>query len=308
MQHPNRARRTPTDKLRDLLAETNPMMIISACYDALTARLVEAAGMPATFMSGFGVAATRLALPDTGLISYGEMVDQGRNICEAVDIPVLGDADTGFGNPLNIQRTVTGYHRAGFACAMIEDQVMPKRCGHTTGKAVVDRSEALLRIRSAVDARRQGADILIMARTDARATHGLSEAIDRCNAFVDMGADITFLEAPQSTAEMERYCREVPGPKMANLVENGKTPLLPARQLEQMGYAIAVYPLTLLNASVAAMTAALDCLKNGQTVPNLMDFSALQKVVGFKAYDDALASYAEGMSTSNRDEKMAKND
>lgn len=281
---------SPADKLRALLAKPG-MMVISACYDALTAKLVEAAGMPATFMSGFGVAATRLALPDTGLISYGEMVDQGRNICAAVAIPVLGDGDTGFGNPLNIKRTVRGYHQVGFACVMIEDQVMPKRCGHTEGKQVVGRNEALQRIQAAVDARSEGADILIMARTDARAAHGLDEAIARCNVFVDMGADITFLEAPQTEEEMHIYCKSVPGPKMANLVENGKTPLLSHKALEQLGYKIAVYPLTLLNASMAAMQQALKCLRKGKTVSDLMDFKTLQNIVGFNDYDDELNGY-----------------
>ena len=281
---------SPADKLRALLAEPE-MMVISACYDALTAKLIESAGMPASFMSGFGVAATRLALPDTGLISYGEIVEQGRNICSAVDIPVLGDGDTGFGNPLNIKRTVHGYHQAGFACVMIEDQVMPKRCGHTVGKEVVDRGEALQRIQAAVDARNEGADILIMARTDARAGHGLQEAIDRCNGFAELGVDITFLEAPESEEEMRTYCREVPGPKMANLVEHGKTPLLSHQELEEMGYAIAVYPLTLLNASVVAMQQALARLKKGETVPGLMNFKALQTMVGFDTYDDQLKRY-----------------
>jgi 2-methylisocitrate lyase-like PEP mutase family enzyme len=281
---------SPADKLRTLLAKPE-MMVISACYDALTAKLVEQAGMPATFMSGFGVAATRLALPDTGLISYGEMVEQGGNICGAVDIPVLGDGDTGFGNPLNIQRTVRGYQRAGFACVMIEDQEMPKRCGHTAGKTVVTREEALERIQAAVDARDQGADILIMARTDARGAHGLDEAIARCNAFVELGVDITFLEAPLSEEEMRLYCTEVPGPKMANLVEHGKTPLLPLQVLAQMGYKIAVYPLTLLNVAMVAMQRALEHLKKGEPVPELMDFKALQQIVGFNDYDDELDRY-----------------
>jgi 2-methylisocitrate lyase-like PEP mutase family enzyme len=282
---------SPAGRLRALLAKPE-MLAMAACYDALSARLVERAGMAATFMSGFGVAATRLGMPDTGLISYGEMVDQGRSICNAVDIPVVGDGDTGFGNPMNIQRTVQGYHQAGFACVMIEDQQMPKRCGHTVGKTVVDRDEALLRIRAAVEARDRGADILIMARTDARATHGLDEALARCNAFVELGADITFLEAPQSEEEMRTYCREVPGPKMANLVEHGKTPILPHAQLEQMGYKIAVYALTLLNVSIRAMQQALVQLKKNQRVPDLIDFKVLQEIVGFETYDITLNTYA----------------
>jgi 2-methylisocitrate lyase-like PEP mutase family enzyme len=278
------------DRLRQLLK--NPEFItMAACYDAMSAKLVESAGFAATFMSGFGVAATRLGLPDTGLISYGELLDQGRNICRAVAIPVLGDGDTGFGNEMNVRRTVQGYYHAGFACAMIEDQVMPKRCGHTAGKAVVERKEALRRIKAAVDAREEGADILIMARTDARATLGLEEAIERCRAFVDAGSDITFLEAPQSEAEMRAYCKSVTGYKMANLIENGKTPLLPIRTLEEMGYKIAVYALTLLNASISSMQQALACLKRGEAVPGLMDFKTLRQIVGFDEYDAALGRY-----------------
>jgi 2-methylisocitrate lyase-like PEP mutase family enzyme len=286
----NNMPRSASDQLRRLLKGPDIIMM-SACYDALTARLVEAAGFPASFMSGFGVAASRLALPDTGLISYGEMLDQGRNICGAVSIPILGDGDTGFGNALNVKRTVHGYHQAGFACIMIEDQKMPKRCGHTAGKEVVSRDEALLRLRAAIDARREGADILIMARTDARATHGIEEAIERCHAFYRLGADITFLEAPQNEAEMRSYCENVPGPKMANLLEQGKTPLLSPRDLQDMGYQIGVYPLTLLNASITAMQQALVRLKKGQPASNLMGFKELRELVGFNDYDNELNSY-----------------
>jgi 2-methylisocitrate lyase-like PEP mutase family enzyme len=278
------------DRLRQLL-ENPEIILMAACYDAMSAKLVEAAGFAATFMSGFGVAATRLGLPDTGLISYGELLDQGRNICQAVAIPVLGDGDTGFGNEMNVRRTVQGYCHAGFACVMIEDQVMPKRCGHTAGKAVVERNEALRRIKAAVDAREAGADILIMARTDARATLGLKEAIERCQAFVDAGSDITFLEAPQTEAEMRAYCKKVSGYKMANLIENGKTPLLPTPKLEEMGYKIAVYALTLLNASIGSMQQALACLSRGETVPGLMDFKTLRQIVGFDEYDAELERY-----------------
>src|SRR4029450_10870788 len=159
------------------------------------------------------------------------LADQGRNICGAVSIPLIGDGDTGFGSAQNIKRTVQGYSAAGFAAIMLEDQVAPKRCGHTEGKAVVSRDEALMRIRAAVDARAAGADILIMARTDARACVSLDEAILRCRLFREIGADITFLEAPLDEEEMRRYCAGVDGPKMANLIEGGKTPLLPSQRL-----------------------------------------------------------------------------
>ena len=284
--------RSTSDQLRHLL-DGPDIIMMAACYDALTARLVEAAGFPASFMSGFGVAASRLGLPDTGLISYGEMLDQGRNICSAVSIPILGDGDTGFGNVLNVKRTVRGYHQAGFACVMIEDQKMPKRCGHTAGKEVVNRDEAVLRLRAAVDARAEGADILIMARTDARATHGIGEAIERCQAFHQAGADITFLEAPRNEAEMRSYCENVPGPKMANLLEQGKTPMLSPGELQDMGYRIGVYPLTLLNASITAMQQALARLKKGRPASNMMAFKELRKVVGFDDYDRELRNYLD---------------
>lgn len=279
-------------KLRALLQEPglHPM---PCCFDALSARLIEMAGFRLSFMSGFAVSATRIGLPDTGLISYAEMLDQGRSICAAVSIPLIGDADTGYGNALNVKRTVHGYAAAGFGCVMIEDQVSPKRCGHTRGKQVVARDEALIRIRAAVDARDEGAGIAIMARTDARACEGFDEALWRARAFADLGADIVFVEAPVDEREMERICREVPAPNMANLVEGGVTPLLEHARLEALGYRIAAYPLTLLNVSVRAMQRALEEMREGRRPADLIDFQELQRVVGFPDYDRERMRYAE---------------
>jgi 2-methylisocitrate lyase-like PEP mutase family enzyme len=281
---------TPADRLRALLRRPG-ILVMPGCHDAMSARLVEEAGFELGFMSGFAVSASRLGMPDTGLISYAEMVEQGRNICRAASIPLIGDGDTGFGGAQNIKRTVEGYALAGFACIMLEDQVAPKRCGHTEGKSVVGRDEALMRIRAAVDARDAGTDILIMARTDARACISLDEAIARCQAFREIGADITFLEAPVSEDEMRRYCTEVPGPKMANLIEGGKTPLLFPPRLEAIGYTIAVYPLTMLNVSIGAMREALGQLKAGQRAAAAMDFEALKAAVGFPEYYAEEARY-----------------
>jgi 2-methylisocitrate lyase-like PEP mutase family enzyme len=278
-----------TEVLRHRLARRE-IIIMAGCHDAMSARLIEAAGLDVGFMSGFAVSAARLGMPDTGLISYGELVDQGRNICKAVSIPMIGDGDTGFGSAQNIKRTVQGYADAGFACIMLEDQVAPKRCGHTEGKSVVGRDEALTRIRAACDARDEGADILIMARTDAR-VDSLDEAIARCREFRRIGADITFLEAPGTEAEMRRYCAEVEGPKMANMIEGGRTPLIPPPQLEAIGYSIAVYPLTLLNVSIVAMRQALQQLKSGERAGAAMEFSALREAVGFPAYYAEEARY-----------------
>jgi len=282
----------PADDLRRLL-EAPGLLPMPCCFDALSARLVEAAGFRLTFMSGFSVAAARLGLPDTGLISYGEMVDQGRAICGAVSIPVIGDGDTGNGNPMNVRRTVSGYARAGFAGVMIEDQLAPKRCGHTRGKEVVPRGEALARIRAAVDAREAGAEILIMARTDARATLGLDEALERARAFAELGADILFVEAPRSRDELERIGRELPGAKLANLVEGGDTPLLAPAELEALGFKIAAWPVTLLSASMRAMQEALSALAAGRTPERLLDWPELRKLVGFDAYDAQLDRYRD---------------
>lgn len=273
----------PTQILTDLLSRQQ-MIIMPCCHDALSARLIERAGFPMTFMSGFAVSATRLGMPDTGLISFGEMLDQARTITQAVSIPVLADGDTGYGNAINIKRTVREYASAGLACIMIEDQVSPKRCGHTKGKQIVEFEEACLRIRAAVDARDEGAEILIMARTDARALDGMEEAMRRMQAFHELGADILFLEAPQSIEEMQAFCQGVPGIKMANLIENGMTPVLPPDKLQQIGYSIAAYPLTLLQTIITSIEKALADLASGVHPSGLKGFEHVKEVIGFPDY------------------------
>ena len=271
------------DELKDLLNKPG-IITLPGCYDAMSAKLIERAGFSGTFMSGFMVAAARIGMPDTGLISYSEMLDQGRNIAAAVSIPVIGDGDTGYGNAMNVKRTVDGYAQAGMACVMIDDQLAPKRCGHTIGKQVVSREDAYVRLRAAVDAREEGADILIMARTDANGTDGLDEAIERCKAFMDIGVDITFLEAPRDEAEMERYCKEVPGPKMANMVEQGSSPFLTPPKLEEIGYKIVIYPASLMLARIAASNRVLATLNDGHDTTANATFLELQDVVGFPQY------------------------
>jgi 2-methylisocitrate lyase-like PEP mutase family enzyme len=214
------------------------------------------------------------------------MLDSLRGCCAAAGrIPVIGDGDTGYGNALNVQRTVIEYARAGAAAVMIEDQVSPKKCGHTRGKQVVSRAEARMKVRAAVDAR-SDADILILARTDARAVHGFDEALARCRDFEAEGADIIFLEAPESEAEMKAFCAAMTKPCMANMVPGGKTPILPAEQLQQIGYKLAVYPVMLLSASIAAMQGVLAALQPGARapLPPTISFNDLQKVVGFPDY------------------------
>jgi 2-methylisocitrate lyase-like PEP mutase family enzyme len=283
---------TPAQRLRDLLLEPT-IEIMPGCYDALSAKLVADAGYRVTFMSGFAVSAARLGLPDTGLISFAEMLDSLRSCCAgAGKVPVIGDGDTGYGNALNVQRTVTEYARAGTAAVMIEDQVSPKKCGHTRGKQVISRAEARMKIRAAVDARTD-ADILILARTDARAVHGFDEALARCRDFEAEGADIIFMEAPETEDEMARFCGAMTKPCMANMVPGGKTPILLPAQLQDVGYKLALYPVMLMSSAVAAMQATLAALRPGSKTPQppAISFSDLQGVVGFPDYWSREARY-----------------
>jgi 2-methylisocitrate lyase-like PEP mutase family enzyme len=287
---------TKAAQLRQLLAEDRCHMVPS-CWDALSAKMIGQADFPFTFMSGFAVSASRLGEPDLGLISYGEMSDQLRNICSATPIPVIGDGDTGWGNALNVERTVKGYAAAGAASIMIEDQVSPKRCGHTKGKLVVERAEALDRIKAAVHARdeirKAGGDILILARTDARAMHGLDEAIWRAKAFSDLGADILFIEAPHSATEMERMIKAAPGIHMANMVEGGATPILPMKELRALGYGFAIFPLTLMSSAMRAVKDGLAAMKAGNHPAHaVMDFAELRAEIGFDSYYVAEQRYA----------------
>jgi 2-methylisocitrate lyase-like PEP mutase family enzyme len=278
---------TSAEKLRKLLADPN-VEVMPGCYDALSAKLVAASGFKITFMSGFAVSAARLGLPDTGLISFSEMLDSVRGcVSGAGTIPLIADGDTGYGNALNVQRTVVEYARAGAAAVMIEDQVSPKKCGHTRGKQVISRDEARMKIRAAVDARREtDADILILARTDARAVHGFDEALNRCRDFEAEGADIIFFEAPETETEMRRFCEAVQKPCMANMVPGGKTPILPPHELQSIGYKLALYPVVLMSSAITAMRAALAALKPDGTVPlpPSISFAELQQLVGFPDY------------------------
>ncbi|XP_060959674.1 uncharacterized protein LOC115722840 isoform X2 [Cannabis sativa] len=227
-----------------------------ACFDALSAKLIDRAGFQCSLSGGFSISAARLGMPDAGLISYGEMLEQGRLITQAVSIPVIGDADTGYGNAMNVKRTVKEYIRAGFAGIMLEDQVSPKACGHTQGRRVVSREEAVMRIKAAVDARKESdSDIVIVARTDSRQAVSFEEAIWRTKAFADAGADLLLITALTSKEEMKSFCETSPSvPKLANMLEGGgKTPILSPSELEEIGYKVVLYPLSLLGVSIRAM-------------------------------------------------------
>lgn len=283
-----------TESLRKLLDRPG-ILLGPAAYDGISAKLTESAGFDFGFMSGFSVAGARLGLPDTGLVSYGEMVEQGRQMIEAtVNIPLIGDADTGHGNSMNVIRTVRGYAHAGFSGILIEDQVWPKSCGHVRGKQVVPRDEAIARIRAACDARRGDQDIVIVARTDAKQAISFEEALERAQAFSDQGADVVFIDALETAAEMRTFCARVTGAhKMANMLEGGgKTPILQPHELEDMGFKLVAYPLSLLGVSIRAMQDALVDLKRGDIPKNVPHFSDLQDVVGFTSYFANESRYA----------------
>ena len=277
-------------KLRNLI-KNNSFLPIPSCFDALSAKLIEQTGFEAMFMSGFAASASRIGEPDLGVMTLTEVLDQLNNITDATSLPVIGDGDTGYGNAMNVQRTVKSFAKIGCAGVLIEDQLSPKRCGHTPGKDVVSREEAFDRIKASVDAREKK-DILIMARTDANHTHGIKEAIERAQIFHELGSDILFIEAPKTEDEMRLICQEVPGCKIANIVEGGLTPNLSMKELEDIGYNMAVYPLTALSSAMKAMVDSLNKLKtDDDRSSNLMSFTELRKRVGFDDYYEVSSRY-----------------
>ena len=243
----------PVERLRQRL-RTGQALIAPGAFDALSARVIEDAGFEVVYATGAGIANTQLGWPDVGLLTFAEMLDQIRKIVRATNLPVIADADTGFGNPLNVIRTVNEYIEAGVAAIQIEDQVMPKRCGHFAGKSVVPREEAILRIRAAVEAADGRA--MIIARTDARAVHGLEEALARAEAFHAEGAEILFVEAPRTIDEL-RQVGALPGYQVANMVEGGLTPLVDLDEAQSMGFSILLQANCTMRAAVQGMKEVL---------------------------------------------------
>ena len=258
-------------------------------YDMISARIADRMGFPALYMTGFGVVASHLGLPDAGLATYSEMVCRVNQICTIASTPLIADADTGYGGLLNVAHTVRGYIKAGAAAVQLEDQEFPKKCGHTPGRRVIPAADMVKKIRVAVEARGDG-DILIVARTDARTAHGLDEALRRADAYAKAGADILFVESPESEREMEKICASFELPLMANMVEGGKTPVLPAAQLEKLGYRIAIFPATGFLAAGAALDSVYQTLRRdgssvGASAP-LYNFNEFAKLMGFEAVWD----------------------
>jgi 2-methylisocitrate lyase-like PEP mutase family enzyme len=277
------------------------LLLGPAAYDGISARLTEEAGFDFAFMSGFSVSAALLGKPDVGLATFTEMLEQGRHMNEATrSLPIIGDADTGYGDVMNVKRTVAGYAAAGFAGILIEDQEWPKSCGHVGRKTVVSREEAFARIKAACDARDESpyGNIVIVARTDARQAISFEEALLRCHEFAKAGADVVFIDALETKAEMRTFCvamRTVGVYTMANMLEGGgKTPILTPEELEEMGFSLCAFPLSLLGASIAGMQSALEGLKRGEISSQLPSFSKLQEIVGFPEYFEEAKTYSDG--------------
>jgi 2,3-dimethylmalate lyase len=255
-----RGKRQNTPRLPEMLRAQEPILAPGA-YDALTARLIEQAGFPAVYMTGFGTSASLLGRPDVGLLSMTQMVDNARRIAQAVDVPVIADADTGYGNPLNVIRTVEEYEQAGVSAIHIEDQVMPKKCGHMENKQVISVAEMTEKIRAAIEAR-SSKDFLIIARTDARAVEGLDNALRRARAYCEAGADILFIEAPQNEDEVAQVARAFPNvPLLFNWAEGGKTPPLPLERIKEFGFRIVIFPISALLTAAKAVRGILAEIK-----------------------------------------------
>jgi len=240
--YPTGLKTTPTRHraLRRRLAEPG-LVTAPGCYDCITARLVEVSGFDAAYVTGSGVSMSALGAPDMGALSFGEILDRVRRICDAVSIPIIADADTGYGGPLNVIRTMREFERAGVSAVQLEDQEWPKKCGHEPGRKVASTNEMVQRIRAAADAR-VDPDVLIVARTDAIALEGYEAALERAERYREAGADVLFVEAPQSEAQLGEVPKRLKAPCLANMVEGGKTPILPRQRLQDMGFKVAIYP------------------------------------------------------------------
>ncbi len=279
-----------TTRLRNLIKAGGPG-IVPGATDCFTARIIEEAGFPVIYVTGGGTANTYLGGPDIGLVTLNELAGQVERISDAVSVPVIADCDTGFGGVANVKRTIRAYERAGAAGLHIEDQVFPKRCGHFDGKAVVSIEDMLYRLQAALDARTDP-DFLIIARTDARGPEGFDSALERAHAYLELGADAIFVEAPSSREELERIGREFRGtPLIANMVERSRTPLLPEKELLAMGFNIILYANAALYLGSFAIRKGLEVLKKERTTESLLDrmttFQERQQLIGLAKVDAA---------------------
>ena len=284
-----------TSVLRQLLAGKG-IVVAPGAHDALTAKIIEKTGFPAVYMTGYGQAASHLGKPDVGLLTMSEMVARAANIVEAVNIPVIADADTGFGNAVNVMRTVREYEKAGVAAIQLEDQVAPKKCGHMTGRQVVPQAEMAGKIKAAVDARRDE-ELLIIARTDARTVHGIEEALARGKAYEEAGADILFIESPESLEEMKKITSSFKVPVLANMVEGGRTPLLTVTELAALGYDLVIFPTASTYTMARAMTSLMENLRETGTTAGMLEqmvtFTEFNELIGLPQIRELESTYVK---------------
>jgi len=275
---------TKSKMLREMLKEDGIIMAPGA-FDAWSARLIEKAGFKAIYMTGYGVSASVLGKPDIGLITMQEMAEMARNMANATTVPIIADADNGYGSALNVIRTIQEYEQSGIAGIQLEDQVFPKRCGHMEGKQLIPKDEMVAKIRAAVYARKDP-DTVIIARTDARAVNGFEDAIDRAKAYVEAGADVIFFEAPQSADEVKKVAEIIKIPLLSNMVENGKTPMFTTKELIEMGYRIVIYPAAPIYTATKAIMDMLEVLSENKTLSACkdmeVDFPTFNNMIGVK--------------------------
>ncbi|GAW92330.1 isocitrate lyase/PEP mutase family protein [Calderihabitans maritimus] len=271
------------------------ILVSLGAFNAISARIIDQAGIPSVYVTGYGAAANILGKPDIGLLTMTEMVNHIKGIVDVVQGAVIADADTGYGNPLNVQRTVKEYERAGVAAIQLEDQIWPKRCGHMTGKQIIPAEEMVQKIRAAVDAR-ESEDTLIIARTDAIAVEGFEEAARRIKMYHHAGADILFVEAPENLEQLKEIPKLVQGGAfLANMIEGGATPLLTAQELQDMGYAIVIYPISTLYAMTKAVMELVEEVKRSGTTAGMLSrmvsFADFNEIVGLKDFQTLEKQY-----------------
>jgi len=267
------------DRLKGLL-QRDSILIVLAAFDMVSAKIIERVGFEAVYLSGFGQSASHLGLPDAGLMTFTEMVERVHNMARTINLPLFADGNTGYGGIVNVRRTVQEFEWAGAAAIQLEDQEMPKKCGHTGGKRIIDAREMVLKIEAGVESRRSD-DFLIIARTDARSVLGLEEAIKRGRMYEEAGADIIFIESPQSEEELRIVGESFDRPTLANMVEGGKSPVLKVNELQGMGFKIAIFPITCLLVAAKAMQQAMETLKAEGTTQGLLD-----EMMGFEEFTD----------------------
>ena len=286
-----------TTRLKELILAPE-ILIMPGAHDALVAKIIEQVGFQAVTLGGYPATANLLGKPDVSILTMTEMVDHARRICDAVDIPVFTDGDTGYGNVTNVYRTVREMERAGAAGMFIEDQVFPKRCGHTEGKQVIPAEEMVAKIKAALDARTDP-DFIIAARTDALAVYGIQEAIHRGSLYRETGADMIFIEAPQTIEDMKKINREIDAPMLSNNIEGGKTPFLSAKQLELIGYNVVAFPISSTYCIAKVVTDLMKELKEKGTTESFLDrmvtFTRFNELIGLRDIRKKEEMYLKGL-------------